>query len=80
MFDTLKIRLIANIQHANAELWHVSYRMPFTCNAAIVNKACDVLASFGRFNLQPTETMYQLVSDDVNIYLQGNTIVTNSHR
>lgn len=41
--------------------------MPFTCNAAIVNKAYDVLASSGRFNLQPAETMYQLVGDDVNI-------------
>jgi len=30
---------------------HVSYWMPFTCNAAIVNKACNVLVSFGRFNL-----------------------------
>lgn len=79
MFNTLKICLIVNIQHADAKLWHVSYRMPFTCNAAIVNKACDVLASFGRFNLQPTETMYQLMSDDVNIYSQGNTVVTNSH-
>jgi len=36
--------------------------------AAIVNKAHDVLASSGRFNLQPTETMYQLVDDDVNIH------------
>lgn len=56
-----------NIRNADAGITaHVVSDAVHMQRAAIVNKAHDVLASSARFNLQPTETMRQLVGIVVN--------------